>query len=385
MSLRTALLALLLAGCAFAPMAPAPPAQHTPYLQLLGVAELPTGSVYGGAAVGGLSGISYSPERDEYLLISDDRGNDGPARVYTARLAIAAQGISAPQFTSVFHPRHASGQPFAPWWWPQEGMDRPDAEAVRWLPSGDTYVWSSEGDFSRGVGPLVRVNRLDGDFVRELPLPASLAPQKGERGPRSNGTIEGLALSPDGRTLWLAMELPLKQDGPAATPQDAGAPVRLTALDLTSAAPLRQIAYQSDRVPLLRRLPGPQINGVSEILMEDEHHLLVLERSYSAGAGFGARLYRIDTRSGSDTLALDALTPGNHRTAPKQLIADLASLGFTPDNIEGMSWGPRLADGGCTLVFVADNNFNPAETTQFIAARYLEPPDGSGRCPGKAP
>ena len=175
------------------------------------------------------------------------------------------------------------------------------------------------------------------------------------------------------------MELPWHQDGPQATPDSGGAPVRITAMDIASGQPLRQIAYQGDAVPQRRRLPGPQINGVSEILAHGPHHLLVLERSYSAGAGFGARLYRIDTRAGSDTLTLDALTPANHRPVPKTLVADLAALGLTPDNIEGMTWGPPV-QGRCVLVFVSDDNFNPAQVTQFIAAQYLGPDGDGGQC-----
>ena len=378
-------LALLLSGCTLPLTPPAPQPAQAPWLRLIGSAELPAATEFGGSTVGGLSGIDYSPEQDQYLLISDDRGNDGPARVYSARIRYDAGQLQTPQFTAVHHPRHASGEPFAPWWRPEAGMDRPDAEAVRWLPGGTQYLWSSEGDFSRDFGPQLRVNALQGDFIRAITLPTGMQPQKGEHGPRGNGTLEGLALTPDGCCAWLAMELPLKQDGEQATPDDAGAPVRMTQIELASGRVLRQIAYQPEPVPYRRMLPGPQLNGVSEILMEGRHHLLVLERSYSAGRGFGARLYRIDTRTGSDTQALDALTPANHQTAPKQLIGDLAALGIRLDNIEGMSWGPRLPDGGCVLLFVADDNFNPAEITQFIAARYLEPPGGEGHCPASAP
>ena len=120
---------------------------------------------------------------------------------------------------------------------------------------------------------------------------------------------------------------------------------------------------------------------VSKILADGPHHLLVLERAYSAGAGFHARLYRIDTRDASDTLALPALAPGNHRPAAKTLVADFARLGLERvDNIEGMTWGQPLPGGGCVLVFVSDDNFNPAQATQFIAAQYQTLGDGHGRC-----
>ena len=373
---RWACIALLaLAGCALPLAPPAPAPLLAPHLRLIGVAELAHGSEYAGARIGGLSGIDYDAHSGEYLLISDAQ-----ARIYRARLHYDAQRLDMPQFTATQDLLQTSGQPFAPWWRRQAGMDRPDAEGLRWLPGKTSCLWSSEGDFSRGFGPQLRESRLDGRPVRDIALPASFSPgTQPRRGPRGNGTLEGLALTPDGRTAWLAMELPWHQDGPQATPDSGGAPVRITAMDIASGQPLRQIAYQGDAVPQRRRLPGPQINGVSEILAHGPHHLLVLERSYSAGAGFGARLYRIDTRAGSDTLTLDALTPANHRPVPKTLVADLAALGLTPDNIEGMTWGPPV-QGRCVLVFVSDDNFNPAQVTQFIAAQYLGPDGDGGQC-----
>ena len=379
----TCIALLALAGCAL-PLAPrAPEPLLAPHLRLIGVAELSHGTEYGGTAVSGLSGIDYDPESGEYLMISDSR-----AHIYTARLQYGAHGLAAPRFTGAQALRHASGQPFASWWRLPPGMDMADAESVRWLPGGKALLWTSEGDFARDFGPQLRASSLDGTHLRDIPLPASfsLPTQKteDERGPRGNGTLEGLALSPDGRTAWLSMELPWHQDGPRATPASGGAPVRITAIDLASGQPLRQIAYQPDAVPRKRLLPGPQLNGVSEILAEGPHHLLVLERAYSVGAGFSVRLYRVDTRQGSDTLALGALTKGNHTPAPKTLVADLSALGITPDNIEGMTWGAPLRTGaqgsGCVLVFVSDDNANPAQVTQFIAAEYLPLRGGHERC-----
>jgi hypothetical protein len=368
--------ALLLAGCAHLPAPPSAPGAAAP-LRLIGTVTLPPGTTYGGTPVGGLSGIDYDPAQDLYLLISDDRSTHAPARVYTARLRYTATQLAPPEFTGVHTLRHAGGRPFAPPARPEPGMDVPDPEAVRWRPATGHFLWTSEGDFARGFGPQLRESRADGSTVRDIALPAACQPAPGA-GPRGNGTLEGLALMPGGRTAWLAMELPWRQDGPPATPASPGAPVRFTAIDVDSGQPLRQIAYQPDAVPHARRVPvGPQMNGVSEILADGPHHLLVLERAYSAGVGVSARLYRIDTREGQDTLALPALAAA---TAPKTLVADFAALGLAVDNLEGMAWGPPLPGGGCVLVFVSDDNFNPAQVTQFIAVQYLEPQGGQGRC-----
>ena len=104
-------LILLLSGCTLPLTPPAPQPAEAPWLRLIGSVELPTATEYGGTTVGGLSGIDYSPEQGEYLLISDDRGNDGPARVYTARIRYDATPLQAPEFTAVYRPRHSPQRP----------------------------------------------------------------------------------------------------------------------------------------------------------------------------------------------------------------------------------------------------------------------------------
>ena len=389
----------LLQACGF--HAPPPPTQSTqqpaavqqassaladcPCLRLIGEVTLPQGSNVGGTTVGGLSGIDYDAAGDRYILLSDDRSNVDAARFYTARIRYTANALAMPEFTAPRALLNALGQPYAPRRRAQHGIEVPDPEAVRWLPGGQDFLWTSEGDFARGFGPALRTSRAtDGAQLRNYTLPAPFQPRPGERqGPRDNDTLEGLALTPNGQTAWLAMEGPWLQDGPRATPASGGAPVRITAIDVASGRALRQLAYQPDAVPHKSPLPGGYAtNGVSEILADGPDHLLVLERSYTLGVGNSIRLYRIAVHGAgadgaSDTLGLAALTPGNHTPVPKTLVADFAHLGLKRlDNIEGMTWGAPLpgADGPRrVLVFVSDDNFNPAQITQFIAAEYLIP------------
>lgn len=362
------------------PAEPAPPAaQVCPCLRLIGEATLPQRWSFGGTTVGGLSGIDYDAARGRYILLSDDRSNVDDARFYTARIRYTADALAMPEFTGATALRNAAGQPYAPRRRAVDDVDVPDPEAVRWLPGGEDFLWTSEGDFARGFGPALRATRAaDGALLRDYALPAAFQPRTPEKtGPRDNDTLEGLALMPDGRTAWLAMEGPWLQDGPRATPASGGAPVRITAIDVESGRALRQIAYQPDAVPHPSPLPGGYTtNGVSEILADGPGHLLVLERSYTLGVGTSIRLYRIALHEGSDTLGLHALAPGNHTAVRKTLVADFARLGLTHlDNIEAMTWGeplPGPAGPRRVLVFVSDDNFNPAQVTQFIAAEYLE-------------
>jgi len=390
----------LLAACAPQPVRPtgpgtavaaAPPgqvaaqaAQRTrpagPGLRLIGIATLPHGLEFLGSTVGGISGIDYDPLQDRWVLLSDDRSALQPARFYTAQLRYGDDALAPPRLTGLFALRQPDGRPFPSRLQAhREGPDAgevPDPEAVRWLPGGASLLWTSEGDFARGYGPALRESHADGAAAREYALPPAFQPRPGgDSGPRANATLEGLALSPDGRTAWLAMEAAWRQDGPMPTAHSPGGPLRITALDLSSGRAVRQIAYVPDAVPRARRIPwGPRLNGVSEILADGPDHLLVLERAYSAGAGFLSRLYRIDTRAASDTLALDRLTPDNHTPALKTLVGSFPGPGLPEaDNLEAMAWGPPLPGGRRVIVFASDDNFNPAQATQFIAAEYLEP------------
>ncbi|RZI90233.1 MAG: esterase-like activity of phytase family protein, partial [Variovorax sp.] len=259
----------------------------------------------------------------------------------------------------------------------RDGLPIPDPEALRLRPDTGTVLWTTEGDVARGFGPALYESTRDGRWLREFQLPAMFRADPRQRsGPRDNLGFEGLALAPDGRHAWLAMENALIQDGPVPTIGAAGGPCRFTQIDLASGAAMRQIAYLPDAIPLHPRIPGTYAdNGVSEVLMLDAHRMLVLERAYAAGVGNSLRLYEIDTRAADDVLAIDALAPGNHKPVAKTLVADFAALGLSRlDNSEGMCWGPPLPDGRRMLVVVSDDNFNPLQITQFAAFAYTDSP-----------
>jgi len=370
-------LALGVAGCgapAAAPDAPAPVR-----LRRLAEARWPHRLSIGGTPAGGLSGIDFDARAGEYLLLSDDRSDLAPVRFYMARWP--APWSAAPEATGVVELQRPGGGP-----WPSRrqaiaGLPVPDPESLRLRPDTGTLLWSSEGDLARGFGPALYESARDGRFLREFALPALFQPDPAQRrGARDNLAFEGLALTPDGRTAWLAMENSLIQDGPVPTVDAAGGPCRFTRIDLASGRATGQIAYVPDAIPLRPLLPGTYAdNGVSEVLMIDAHRMLVLERAYAAGTGNSLRLYEIDTRGGSDVLGLEALAPGNHRPVAKTLVADFARLGAGNglsrlDNSEGMCWGPPLPGGGRTLMIVSDDNFNPLQITQFAAFEFLDRP-----------
>lgn len=358
--------AALLLGCAPAARVPGIPA-----LQLLGETRIAHRQDFRGTTVGGLSAIDHDPQTGLFHLLSDDRSDLQPARLYSARLSLGASGLAPVELLDVTTLKQADGSP-----WPNRrnavaGIAVPDPEALRRLPNGH-FLWSSEGDYARAFPPALYEADADGRLLRQFQLPAcfSVGP---EHGARDNLGFEGLALNSDGTRAWVAMEGPLRQDGPPPRVGIPGGPCRFTEFDLRTGKALRQIAYVPDAIPAEPLLPGVADNGVSEILMHNDRHLLVLERAYMAGRGNSLRLYLVDTQGPGNTLELDSLTPGNHEPAHKTLLADFAGLGLSLlDNTEGMSWGPPLPDGRRTLWVVSDDNFNPTQVTQIAAFAFAD-------------
>lgn len=350
-------------------------------LRLIGEARLPHRLQFQGTTVGGLSGVDYDEASGLYYLLSDDGSAINPARFYTARLALDADRLGQPVLTGVTSLRQADGSTYPA---ALRGIQVPDPEAIRWRPASQTLLWTSEGHALTGAAPALRESRTDGTLVREFALPAMFDFQL-VQGPRINRTLEGLALSQDGRQAWIAMEGALRQDGPLPTAQAPGGPCRFTQLDLASGQVVRQIAYIPDAIPHAPVPPATQAdNGVTEILMLDADRMLVLERAYMAGhdavSGNSLRLYLIDLREGTDTLNLTTLQPGAYQPVAKRLLADFSAFtGAGPgprlarlDNTEGMCWGPRLPNGNRSLHFISDDNFNSRQITQWLAFEFFD-------------
>jgi hypothetical protein len=370
--LRAAAAAGTLAALAACTSAPVPLATAgRPRLRLLAEGLLPQRLSFQGTTVGGLSGLDFDPGSGRWAALSDDRSELQPARFYTLRLEVTPGRPLVPELLDAVTLRTAAGAPFPP---RGAGGEVVDPEALRLLPGGGGLLWTSEGDRRDGDPPSLREARLDGSHVRDFALPAMFSSAAEGTGPRNNLGFEGLALTPDATAAWVAMEGPLVQDGAPPAVGDAGGPCRFTRIELATGRATRQIAYLCDPIPRAPAVPrGFADNGVSEVLMLDAHRMLVLERAFMLGVGMSLRLYEIDTRAGSDTLAQDTLRPGAYTPVGKQLVADFATLGLARlDNTESLAWGPRLRSGSRSLVVVSDDNFNPLQVTQFAAFEYLE-------------
>lgn len=383
----TAIAALGLVAAALTPAQ----ADETPAVRLLGAAAIPPGTAVDGTPVGGLSGIDRDPATGRYVLVSDDRSEHAPARLYTAAIDVGADRPPRVEFTGARTLRDPAGAPYPSLEeFAGSGCPSPDApcaasgtvdpESVRIDPYTGAVWWTTEGERQQTgsrvvLHPRVRVSHPDGTHIRELRTPRLLRmhTRGRDRGPRANLTLEGLTLTRRG-TVVTALEGPLHQDGALPAP-DAGAVTRITETrrDGTLVA---QYGYPLGPIPATPQSPdGAADNGVSEILADPQRDggYIAVERSYVAGHGNTIRLFRVDTGRATDISRVPALPNAGHepRLAAKTLLADLGELNSPAldhlDNIEGITWGPRLPTGERALLLVSDDNFSANQQTQVIA------------------
>jgi hypothetical protein len=356
-----AVLALLLTPAA---------ATAAPTLQFLGEEILPTGLQFDGTEVGGLSSIAYDADADRYYVISDDQSVIDPARYYTFALDVADGNLDPGDVvvTDVTTLLDAAGLPFAASSFDPEGLT---------LTAGGELVITSEGIATRLIPPWVRLFGLDGRQRADLPVPEAFIPAGSPqtRGVRQNlGFESGTVVGP---YFYTGSEGALVQDGPAAA-LGVPSPARLLRYNLKTGRPDRQYLYWTDPVA---EPPVPptnfSVNGLVELLALDKHSFLAMERSFSVGApgtGNTIKLFTADL-SGAQNIGGRASLAGqlgSIEPVEKTLLLDLDALGIPLDNVEGITFGPDLADGRRTLVLVSDNNFAPTQFTQFLLFAYSD-------------
>ena len=345
-------------------------ATAAPTLEFLGEEILPTGLQFEGTEVGGLSSVAYDADNDRYYIISDDQSVIDPARYYTFALDVADGNLDPGDVvvTDVTTLLDAAGLPFTATSFDPEGLA---------LTADDELVITSEGIASRLIPPWVRLFGLDGRQRVDLPVPEAFIPDAipQTRGVRQNlGFESGTTFGPYYLT---GSEGALVQDGPAAG-LGVRSPARLLRYNLKTGRPDRQYLYWTEPIA---EPPVPAtnfaVNGLDELLALDKHSFLAMERSFSVGApgtGNTIKLFTVEL-SGAQNIGGRASLAGqlgSIEPVQKTLLLDLDALGIPLDNVEGMTFGPDLADGRRTLVLVSDNNFAPAQFTQFLLFAYSE-------------
>lgn len=323
-----------------------------------------------GETIGGLSGAWYDRESNLLLVVSDDR--DRP-RLVTLSLEIEPMVRFQVLSTTDLQPPGKPGRTL-------------DAEGIAPAANGRVFI-ASEGERSEtgSAQPGIFEYSRTGAFVRALPLPPAYVDDGSGRGMRSNGALEALTVSPDGRYLYAAVEDSLQQDGDVAD-FDQGTVVRLLAYDLRrpGAVP-REYAYRTEPVERpVQPVEATGNNGVAELLALGPGDLLVLERGYVEEASVvprwanTIRLYRVRLDEAAEVTGRASLADDPPRQVlGKRLVLDVATVAPQLsdklrglENFEALSFGPTLADGSGSLLLLSDDNFSSRQVTALVVLRF---------------
>lgn len=342
--------------------------------------------------LGGLSAITYDRQTGKYYALSDDRGSIAPPRFYTLAIDIDSGNGDSFQIGSITVEdvtllRDEAGEPLT--------AGTVDPEGIALSPDRTLFI-SSEGVSSEAIAPFVdEFDLTTGRRLRALPIPnymVSDAPEPEQTlGIQNNLGLESLTIGGIGTgepyRVFAATESALLQDVPwleeqqAAAPSDSPVPVTTRLLHYVVVENRAQIVaehlYPLDPPPSLLTMN----HGLVELLALDGAtaalrsapggYFLSLERSFGP-EGFGIKLFQMAIASATDISSLTYLQGEAREFKPveKQLLLNLSHIeGFAPDNLEGMTFGSRLADGSQSLILVSDDNFYGSQVNQFVLLR----------------
>ncbi len=329
------------------------------------------------------SGLAYTGSDDLYIALNDRGPKDGALgffpRFQTVSLAVdGAKGTLGITLRKTTLFCDADGAKYS-------GLSstfdaaalaqgrRLDPEGVRVSKTGSLFT-------SDEYGPWLDEWSSGGVHLRRIELPAKFAiahpsangadelPPKNVFGRQSNRGMEGLARSPDGTRLYGAMQSPLIQDGGLDEKNKrVGTNVRVLEIEPNSGK-TREFLYCLESGK----------NGVNEIVAVDADTFLVLERDSNPGseAAF-KRVYKAELAGASDISKLERLPakdlPADVVPLKKELLLDFLDPRFglagknMPEKIEGLAFGPDLADGRRLLMVSIDNDFLPEVANTFWA------------------
>lgn len=363
------------------------------------------GTLVNDGRLGFFSDLYYDARRDEWWALSD-RGPGGGTLRYETRIHRfkidvdrASGAISNFQVlkTLIFRKGGSVLDGFAPEVGGPLGLAF-DPEGVVVHPHTGHLLVSDE------YGPsLLEINRA-GRVVRRYPTPANLLPRNAATGAvnfasdagntagkRTNRGFEGLAISPDGRTVYAMLQSAMLDEGGGS-----GVFNRIVAFDTRSARPIAQYAY--------RMAGSSQGRGISALVALNAHEFLVLERN-NRGAGVDATLgsrtedwnkkvFRISLKGATDVTHIDldaadaVFTPVGKDAAPWLDLAAAATLaapslaalgGVSPEKWEGLAIGPRLRDGSYLVLAGTDNDYSVTQNGSPVQLDvYIKPLAGGG-------
>ncbi|MBR1837650.1 MAG: esterase-like activity of phytase family protein [Kiritimatiellae bacterium] len=238
-----------------------------------------------------------------------------------------------------------------------------DMEGCAYDPcSGGLWIAQETSALVREFDPVT------GAKLRDAPVPAI---QKDCYG---NFSLEALTISGDGKTMWTCNEESLQCDGEKSTLAE-GTTVRLTRFTRRSVrdnwTPAGQWAYLTQPIGEGKSDQSLASNarcGVSALTALPDGTLLVLERGFrkwgSLADDFKNYIYVVDFDGATDVSGFPSLLDATYTRVKKTSIWQDMELKAV--NYEGMCLGPRLSDGSCVLILVADGGGGGARNVMTL-------------------
>jgi hypothetical protein len=357
-------LTLLLTGCSI----PQVSAESRLFLglsaTLVGSYTLPQ-TDFQGTTVGGFSALSYDAQQDRIYGLVDDKTNP---RMYTLHLdpkGSSSKAVTVEVVTSLKDPLKAEGSGSA---------GTLDGEGMVLTRRGTVFV-ASEGNLDLKIPPrLSEFNRADGSWQQTLTLPKqywAFDPEGNFKlGVAPNHGLESLTINAEGDRLFAATEGPLEQDKTQpysrflhywiGEPEPILVSEHLYPLDAPETEPIEE-----------------NYRGLRDLVSVDNAgHFIALEQSHSEMKGDRTILYQLATGVATDIAGIRTLPPTLKGIVPilKKPLLDLADLNLPLHNLQGLTLGPRLADGSRSLLLIGDNGMNSEVPTQLVMLRL-----GSGQ------
>ena len=312
--------------------------------------------------IGGLSGIDYS--KGFYYFVIDDAKNP---RFVKAKIDIQGNEMKSVDFMNVFYLNDT-----ATTFYKDSFLD---LESIFIDDETQEVNFVSEGFIRNKKSPLVFTTDSVGKFVYNYTIPDYFIP-KADQNIKHNGVFEGSSKSINGKGFWVAMEAPLTSDGEEPAFKKTSSPVRITYFDKKTKKATKQFAYQLEHITKPSK-GDINLNGLTSILEYKENHFFIIERTYQNGYGAYGNIIRIFDayvdESTTNTLDIQSLKETAFIPLKKRLVLNFEDIkgelteGII-DNIEGLTFGPKLTNGNQSLVLVADDNFQlyGKQLNQFI-------------------
>lgn len=317
--------------------------------------------------IGGVSGIDF--HNNQYYMVVDDARNP---RVLVGDIEIDDDKITKVNFKKIIKLNDTTVQ-----FYKENALD---LESV-FVDDFEQINLVSEGKIYKGKNPSVFTIDKNGNFIEQLQVPEYFNANSKAK-PKHNGVFEGSTKSFNNKGFWVAMEAPIKADGEEPTFHKTQSPIRITYFDYQSKKATKQFAYQLEKIDKPAK-GNINLNGVTAILEYAENQFFVIERIYQSGYGALGNTVRVFKATINDastnTLNIQSLKEAGYIPLKKELLFDFDSVrnqltDKVVDNIEGITFGPKLSNGNQSLILVSDDNFQiyGKQLNQFILLEIVK-------------